>query len=396
MFLDLLRRRNPGLLHAAAELGRTGELPANCYVLDLDAIEANAAAITTQADELSLRPMAMTKQVGRVPGFGRAVVAGGIEEAVAVDMGCARAVGDGGLRVGHLGHLVQVPHAEVDEAADLQPAFWTVFTLEQAKAASEAALARGREQPILLRVHADGDRFYPGHEGGFPADDIAAAADRVQALDGARIAGVTTFPALLFDPDARAVRPTPNLATLHGARERLEQAGFQNMEINAPGTTSASVLGVLADAGATQVEPGHALTGTTPMHAVEDLEERPALCYLTEVSHHHAGRAYVFGGGLYVDPVFGDYQPRAAVLDTPGHARLLDAELPPPAAIDYYGQLIADDAPLPRPGTPVVFGFRAQAFVTRAFVAGITGISVGDAKVAGVWTPDGRSAPWPR
>ena len=42
---------------------------------------------------------------------------------------------------------------------------------------------------------------------------------------------------------------------------------------------------MLAAAGATQIEPGHGLTGTTPLHAVEDLPETPAVVYLSEVSH---------------------------------------------------------------------------------------------------------------
>ncbi len=55
--------------------------------------------------------------------------------------------------------------------------------------------------------------------------------------------------------------------------------------MNAPGVTSTPVLQLLADAGATQVEPGHGFTGTTPLHMVMDLVERPAMVYLTEISH---------------------------------------------------------------------------------------------------------------
>src|SRR5439155_18501433 len=148
--------------------------------------------------------------------------------------------------------------------------------------------------------------------------------------------------------------------------------------INAPGTTSSTVFGLLGEHGATQVEPGHGLTGTTPLHAVRDLAELPAACYVTEVSHLHDGRAYAFGGGLYVDPVFPDYRLRA-LLDDGDETRLVDASIPPPSAIDYYGQLDYGDR-APRTGATVVFGFRIQAFVTRAYVVGIRG---GD--VAGIW-----------
>ena len=133
------------------------------------------------------------------------------------------------------------------------------------------------------------------------------------------------------------------------------------------------------------------------MHAVDDLVELPAACYVTEVSHVHDGRAYAFGGGLYVDPVFAPYQLRALVADRPGlgDARLLDATIPPPEAIDYYGQLDPGAGPAPRTGATVVFGFRIQAFVTRAYVAGVAGAGAGSPRVAGVWTSDGREAEWP-
>ncbi|RQX53101.1 amino-acid racemase, partial [Micromonospora chalcea] len=138
MFLDLLRRRNPGLLAAAAHLHDSGDLPANSYALDLDTVAANAAAIRREADRFGLSVYAMTKQVGRNPDFCRTVRDAGITEAVGVDLQCALADRHGGLGIGHLGHLVQIPRHEAAVAAALAPAYWTVFN--DAKAA-EAALA---------------------------------------------------------------------------------------------------------------------------------------------------------------------------------------------------------------------------------------------------------------
>ena len=149
---------------------------------------------------------------------------------------------------------------------------------EQAKAVEAAAAARWleREQALLARLAAPGDTFYSGHEGGFPAEDILRVADDLDGLDGGRFAGVTTFPALLYDRAAGSVRPTPNLATIERAAERLHASGRTEVRVNAPGTTSASVLRLLADAGATQVEPGHGLTGTCPQHLSESEPETPA------------------------------------------------------------------------------------------------------------------------
>ena len=133
----------------------------------------------------------------------------------------------------------------------------------------------------------------------------------------------------------------------------------------------------LAEAGATQVEPGHGLTGTTPLHVSDDLPEEPAVVYLTEVSHVSGGEGFCFGGGLYIDPVFPNYPVRAIVAREPrtDEAALRTVEIPPPDAIDYYGMIDAGGPTKPAPGDSVVFGFRPQAFVTRAFVAGVSGLS---------------------
>jgi predicted amino acid racemase len=376
MFLAALRTRNPAFVEAVVALHQAGELPAPAYAVDLDAVEANARLIATEAGRLGLEVFAMTKQMGRRPAFMAAVRRGGIDAGVAVDMDCATALAEGGMRLGHVGHLVQVPRHEADRAAALRPANWTVF--EQAKAVEAAAAAHrlGREQALLARLTAPGDTFYSGHEGGFPAEDVVRVADDLDRLDGGRFAGVTTFPALLYDRSAGAVRPTPNLATLQRAAERLRAAGRTDLRVNAPGTTSASVLGLLAEAGATQVEPGHGLTGTCPQHLSESEPETPAALYLSEISHHHNGRAYCFGGGLYIDPVFPDYQVRALVSSGPGDGLEVAAEIPPAGAIDYHGMLDQPQGELPV-GASVVFGFRIQAFFARCPVVGIRGVRNG-------------------
>lgn len=386
MFLKPLIRRNEGFVDAVVELHRSGQLPANAYVLDLDAVRHNASQISAEAGRLGLEVLAMTKQVGRNPAFLSALRDAGITDCVAVDMADARAIHREGMGLGHVGHLVQVPRAEAPMAAAIAPGNWTVFSTEKAGEAAMAARALGRTQDLLARIYAPGDTFYTGHEGGFEADEIEAVAESLDGLDGARFAGVTTFPALLFDPVAQAVKPTPNLATLARAASRLGGA-----RVNAPGTTSTVVLPMLAEHGATQVEPGHALTGTTPLHALRDLPEIPAVLYLTEVSHHYGGRAYCFGGGMYIDPVFPPYRVRALV-----NGRLLDADLPLAEAIDYYGQLLPGDGLLPGPGETVIFGFRIQAFVTRAYVAAVDGVASGQPRVVGIWSSSGDSSEWPK
>jgi predicted amino acid racemase len=397
MFLDVLRRRNPAFILAAQALHRQGLIPANSYVIDLDAVTANARLIRAEADRLALKVFAMTKQVSRQPGFCAAVMAGGIDRAVAVDMACAMACHAAGLRIGHLGHLVQVPRAEAAAGAALSPDYWTVFSDEKAAEAAAASQDAGRSQAMLARVQTAGDTFYRGHEGGFAAEDAVAVARRIDALAGARFAGITSFPAQLYDHATRKIRHTPNLATLQRTADALRRAGFAEIEINAPGTTSAVTLQALAEAGATQVEPGNGLHGTTPLHAVEDLPEIPAVLYLTEVSHLHGGRAYCFGGGLYIDPVFPEYDVQALVGPEPTTeaGALRSVEIPPPSAIDYYGMIDATGPNPPRAGDSVVFGFRGQAFVTRAYAVGISGVSTGAPRVQSIANSLGQAEPWP-
>ncbi|MCY4137035.1 MAG: alanine racemase [Rhodobacteraceae bacterium] len=398
MFLDVLRRRNPRFVEAAIRLHREGKIPANSYVLDLDAVEENSRLFKAEAARRGLKVFAMTKQVGRNGGFCRAVLRAGIDRAVAVDMACAVACSRAGLKTGHLGHLVQVPRFEANPAATrIGPDFWTVFGDAKASEAARASAAAGRDQALLARIQTDGDIFFRGHEGGYPANEIVSVADRIDGLAGAHFAGITTFPALLFDERTRKVSPTPNLATLERAAGALAKAGRQEVEINAPGTTSSIVLDALADAGATQCEPGNGLHGTTPLHALEDLPERPAVLYLTEVSHLHGDRAYCFGGGLYIDPVFPDYDVKAIVSDEPATAptALASVEIPSPSSIDYYGMIDCAGKVKPKTGDSVVFGFRGQAFVTRAFTVGVSGVSRGNPEVETIENCFGQSECWP-
>ena len=49
----------------------------------------------------------------------------------------------------------------------------------------------------------------------------------------------------------------------------------------------------------------------------------------------------------------------------------------------------------PDVGETVVFGFRPQAFVTRAYVAGISGCATANPAVETIYDAFGRPANWP-
>jgi predicted amino acid racemase len=378
MFVDATLRRNPRLIDAAHELHATGRIPANCYVIDIDTVAANARAVASAAAAAGLRTFQMTKQFGRNPLVARAVAQNGVEKVVAVDFEEARLLHAHGLAIGHVGHLVQVPRAEAARAVAMGAELITVFGTEQARHLGEAAVAAGRVQDVLIRVVAPGDTFYAAQRGGVPADDVVAVAREIAAMDGVRVAGVTTFPCILFNEETRTLEPTQNLTTVTQAAAALRADGFEDVVVNAPSASCSATIPLLAAAGATVVEPGSCLTGHTPLHGVSDQPELPAMVYVSEVSHQLDGMTYAFAGGLYPR----SRARRALVFGRGGEAVEATVELDPPEAIDYYGTLHVDPSSV-AVGDTVVYAFRSQAFVSRSFVA-VIGDVAGDPQVLGI------------
>jgi predicted amino acid racemase len=116
---------------------------------------------------------------------------------------------------------------------------------------------------------------------------------------------------------------------------------------------------------------------------VQAVVEKPAVLYLSEISHMYNGRGHVFGGGLYIDPVRGAY-PLHALVGQKMEKR--SAELIPGGGIDYYGYIQGDV----REGDPVIFGFRPQVFFTRGQVAPVEGVASGHPHVTGYFDAQGH------
>lgn len=384
MFVAATRRRNPALITTAARLHGEGRVPAGCYVVDLDTVAANASLVSDAARRRGLTCWQMTKQFGRNPLVAQAVAANGIDGVVAVEIAEARVLHAHGLRMGHIGHLVQVPRHELAEALSFAPQHLTVFGVGQAAAVGAAARAAGAVQQVLLRVVGPADRFFEAQRGGVRLGDVLDAARAIDAIGGVELVGVTTFPCVAWDDGAGDVAATPNLETIVEARDTLRAAGFAMPVMNAPGVTCVATLDIVAAAGATHVEPGSALIGETPWHAANDANERPAMVYVTEVTHELDGRVYTLGGGFYARSrarsavVFGDREPfEAAVVELPA------------AEIDYYGALEMPEGERAAVGATAVYAFRAQAFVTRAPVAVVGGVAGDDPQVLGIFSRDG-------
>ncbi|RYC05920.1 alanine racemase [Nocardioides zhouii] len=385
MFIDVTRRRNPRLIDVAVELHQSGRLPSNCYVIDLDTVSHNAGVVAAAAASHGLTAYQMTKQFGRNAVVARAVAVAGIERVVAVDFEEARLLRAEGLRMGNVGHLVQVPQHEIARAVDMESDFITVFGFDQAERISRAMAGRERHQDVLLRVVGPGDTFYPAQRGGVPLDECVGVARQIDALPGVRLRGVTSFPVVLWDEALGAFGATNNLSTLRSASEAINDAGVDAPARNTPSACCSATFGLKAGAGSTHVEPGSCLTGQTPLHAVSDEPELPAMVYVSEISHTTTDAAYSVAGGLY---------PRsrartALVYDAAGaEPRVVRVELDPAEAIDYYGTLRLDDPRSLRIGSTVVYAFRAQAFVSKCFVAVVSGVGA-EPTVEGIFTSTG-------
>lgn len=386
MFLDTVLTRNPGLVDTAAALHRNGDIPPDTYVVDLDAVEANAALLAAEADRLGISLWFVVKQLGRNPELIRAI-ARHIPRSAAIDPAEARTLHAAGARPGNLGHLVQIPRRALPEMLAWRPETVTVFDLANARAVSDAARDLGFVQPVLIRLAgAEGD-VYPGQEGGVPLDRLDAFAKEAEALDGIRIAGVTAFPCVLCDPATGVPAATPNFGLAIRARELLAARGHHDLKLSAPSATSMASLPLLAGLGATHGEPGHALTGTTPLHAVDPAQpEQPAYVYVSEVAHTlDDGRPAIFGGGFYSRAHI-----RSALLPRTGIR--LGVQDAPAENIDYYRLLDAPGrAADARVGDTALLAFRTQIFVTRSTVAVVSGLASGAPRLNGLYDAHGRA-----
>ncbi|NGO70687.1 alanine racemase [Streptomyces boncukensis] len=386
MFLDSLLARNPQLAEAAADLHRRGEIPPDTYAVDLDAVAENAALLAAEAERLGLGLWFVVKQIGRNPELIRAVCRS-IPAFAAIDADEARTLHAAGARAGNLGHLVQIPCRALPELLALRPETVTVYDAANARAVSEAAGRLGFVQDVLVRVEGAPGAVYPGQEGGVPLDGLDAFAAALEQLPGVRLAGVTAFPCVLCDPDTARPAPTPTFDLALKARELLAARGHEGLGLSAPSATSVATLPLLARLGATHGEPGHALTGTTPLHARDTGQpEKPAYVYVTEVAHTLAdGRPALFGGGFYPRSHI-----RTALLPRTGLR--LPVQGAPAENIDYYRLL---DAPGPgegvRLGETALLAFRTQMFVTRSTVAVLAGLSSGAPRLTGLYDTRGRA-----
>ena len=379
--LDIIESRNPQLVRYAVELHQRGDIPPNTYVVDLDAMADNARSVKDCADALGLGIYVMTKQWNRNPSINHMLAREGLDRFVAVDIGCVTGLHGEGLRLGHVGHLVQIPKHRIEQVLQISPEVWTVYGYDNARLVSEAAQGLGVQQDLLLKVVGPDDFVYPGQEGGIPLDELVDVARQVMDLPGVRVAGTTGFPCVLYDPEEGVVQAKPNLSSVaEGARRLGQELDVEIRQVNCPGTSSCTSMEVVKQHGGTQVEPGNALWGMAPQQLFGSDPGTPAVVFVTEVSHVDREGAYVFGRQFAPDAVTDAMAIEEAFVGSRPDAIFGQSMKVgfPGIRWTYHAWLHPGPGQDPRPGDTAVYFFRPQVFTTSsASIATLTGLSSG-------------------
>ena len=375
MFLSSTLRRNKELIEASFQLHQQGRILPDTYVIDLDTLKKNAKQMLDAAEKQNISLYFMLKQLGRNPLIAKELVKLGYEGAVVVDFKEAKVMMKHQIPIANVGHLVQTPRAMIQELVNYGCHYFTIFSIDKAREINECAKAAGIRQKVLLKVVGPEDMIYSGQTAGFRLAGLDNDIEALKQLDHIEIAGVTSFPCFLYSEEKDTIAPTPNMDSLLKAKEMLKKHGIQN--VNAPSATCTFTLEQMKNYPINSGEPGHGLSGTTPLHAYKECVEVPCVTYVSEISHNFDDRSYCYGGGFYRR----SHVANAYVGKCMEDACECHVEPPSLESIDYYFEL---DKPCHVSDT-VIMAFRFQIFVTRSHVAVVEGIHEGEMKLLGIY-----------
>ena len=405
--MDLLAsmcRRNPSLVRAAAALHQRAEIPADCYVADLESIRRNARLVKAAADDAGLKVYFEAKEVGRAPAICDALGEVGFDCAIAIDVEEAYTMHRNGVRVGHVGHLGQIPTGEIRRiVTELRPEVITVYSLEKAQQIAVAAAAAGLEQKLMIRVNGADDVTQPAVFGGTPEPEALELIARIDRLAGASFGGLTTYPGMRFSLSAQEWVPTTNFTTMLRVRDAIKaELGLDVEQVNPAGNNCAASLVTLAHMGATHCEPGQAFVGGLVANGFVDQPEVPAIAYVSEVTHFWAGKPYFYAPSMVANATIGVwndvyYDTLAATVSRSGSDPLLGLARTRPqtfAASDptawIYGALDLSRGVSAEVGDTVVCGFRCQVYRSNGGrLAVVEGIQSGNPTLIEIYDRNG-------
>lgn len=381
MFLHQTLKLNKPLVDFSIKAHKNGKLLPDTFVIDLDSLLDNAKKILEKASSYNIELYFMLKQLGRNPYIAQKLIDIGYKSAVVVDFREALVMMKSNIPIGNIGHLVQVPKHLLEEVLAYGVEYVTVFSLDIIHEINSIARELGIKQKLMIRVVGPDDNLYPGQIGGFTLEELSKVAQVIKGLPHVELDAITAFPSLLFDNDKGEIKINENVHTMMAADKKLNELGFNMNQRNMPSVTSLLGLETLRDLGATQGEPGHALTGTTPVNARYSEYEIPALIYLSEISHSYEGKSYFYGGGLYRRGHMEN-----VLLSNENLQEIKKFNSFPNDSIDYYFDI---DGHYDY-GTSVVMAFRTQIFVTRSQVALVEGLKNNQPRIIGIYDSQGN------
>jgi predicted amino acid racemase len=377
----MMKQANPDLIEAGLSLHQSGQILPDTYILDLDTIQANGTVMLEKARKAGVELFFMLKQIGRNPLVAKALINSGYRGAVVVDFKEALTMMENDIPLCNVGHLVQVPDHLLEKIMRYGTEYMTVYSLDKLAKIDAIAKKIGCKQKILLKIVGPNDQIYEGQFGGFLLEELVSTSRLFHRFNALDIVGVTSFPCFLFDETSLELTQTKNVQTITRAKEILYNEGFKITEFNVPSATCSTTIPLIKEIGGTQGEPGHALTGTTPLHAYKPQPEKPALIYVSEISHNFKGQSYFYGGGYYRR---GHLQ--SVIIDDPQRQTEDQVTNFSNESIDYYLATTKEHTI----GATVIAAFRTQIFVTRSEVAVVKGISKGKPEIVGIFDSQGR------
>ncbi len=378
MFLKSIINNNPELVQFGFKAHQMGLINPDTYLLDLDCIVENGKKQIEEAKKYNVQLYFMLKQIGRNPYVAQELMKVGFSGAVAVDFDEALIMKKNNIKNGHIGHLVQIPKNVLKELIEANPEIITVYSLEKISEINEVARELNMVQPVMIRIMDSASKVYSGQVGGFELSEIENVAKFIEKCKHVKLGGITVFPALLFDSESCDILPTENAEVLLKGKQILEKMGYTNLQINVPSCTCVHSIPLISKLSGTHGEPGHGLTGTTPLHKHTNQPEKIGYVYISEVSHNYKEKSYCYGGGNYRR----GHLESAIVGTSIQDSKFVKTAAPDMDSIDYHFELSENT----KVGDTVVMCFRTQVFTTRSKVAVIKGLSKGKPEIVGIYS----------
>lgn len=379
MFLSSLIKNNPALIDCSFKLAKDGEILPDTYVLDLDTIVSNGKSIKEEADKYNIDLYFMLKQIGRNPVVAKHLMNIGFKGAVCVDYKEALCMIDNDVHICNVGHLEQIPNSALNKILSSNVDYVTVYSLDKIKQINDVCKKLNINQKLLIRLTDDDSALYSGQVAGFNTSYLEELISEIDKLSNVSVGGYTIFPGLLYDSSKKEICPTKNINALNRALKIYDR---ENLNINIPSASCSASIKLVHELCGTSAEPGHGLTGTTPLHKDTVQKEKVGYCYVSEISHNFKDKSYCYGGGTYRR----GHMEEALVGTCLDDGVVCHISAPDNDSIDYHFEIDRNF----EVGKTCLMCFRTQVFTTRSHVAVVSGIQSGNPKLLGLYDSLGK------